>query len=201
MSRDTMKPLNNADFPDLVETCISSEKISGGKMIYVQRDQIRLPSGREGFREFVVHPGAVIILPLLDNGHLVLERQFRYPLQQVFIELPAGKIDPGESLLVTGQRELQEETGYHASEWTYLGFQHPCIGYSTEAIYIFLARGLTLGEPQRDQDENLQIFDMSVQQCMDAVQQGLITDGKTIIALMWLEKYLNGTWQPMELPS
>ena len=170
-------------------------------MIYVQRDQIRLPSGREGFREFVVHPGAVIILPMLDNGHLVLERQFRYPLQQVFIELPAGKIDPGESLLLTGQRELKEETGYSANTWTYLGFQHPCIGYSTEAIHMFLARDLSLGDTKRDLDENLQIFDWSVQDCMDAVQQGLITDGKTIIALMWLEKYLNGSWQPMELPA
>jgi len=170
-------------------------------MIYVQRDQIRLPSGREGFREFVVHPGAVIILALLDNGHLVLERQFRYPLQQVFIELPAGKIDAGESLLLTGQRELKEETGYSAKEWTYLGYQHPCIGYSTEAIHMFLARGLTLGESQRDLDENLQIFDWSIADCMQAIQQGVITDGKSIIALMWLEKYLNGTWQAMELPA
>lgn len=193
--------LNNQDFPDLVETCLSSEKISGGKTIYVQRDQIRLPSGRQGHREFIVHPGAVIILPLLDNGNLVLERQFRYPLQQVFIELPAGKIDPGESLLLTGQRELLEETGYSAQEWVYLGFQYPCIGYSTEAIYMFLARGLTAGQHQRDLDENLQIFDMPVAQCLDAIQQGLISDGKTIIALMWLEKYLAGQWQAMELPT
>lgn len=190
--------LDNADFPDLVETCLSSEKISGGRNIYVQRDQILLPSGRQGYREFVVHPGAVIILPLLDNGRLVLERQFRYPLQQVFIELPAGKIDPGEALLKTGQRELQEETGYTADDWLYLGYQHPCIGYSTETIHMFLARQLKAGTHQRDQDENLQVFDLSIDECLQAISQGLITDSKTIIALMWLEKYLAGTWLPMQ---
>ena len=115
----------------------------------------------------------------------------------VFVELPAGKIDQGEAPLLTGQRELLEETGYTAQEWVYLGLQHPCIGYSNEVIHIYLARGLTAGEHKRDEDEALHIIDASLQDCLAMVQRGEITDGKTIVALMWAEKYLSGQWQPM----
>lgn len=185
------------DLPDeLIETCISSEDILQGNWILAKRDQVRLPSGNLGQREFLVHPGAVIIIPVLDDGKILFERQFRYPLNRIFIELPAGKIDPGEDLLLTGQRELLEETGFEAADWVYLGLQHPCIGYSTEVIHIFLARGLISGPPSRDEDEALQLFAMSIEEALSMIQSGELTDGKTIVSLMWAEKFLNGTWQP-----
>lgn len=181
---------------ELIETCISSEVILDGGWIKVKRDKVKLPSGNIGQREFIIHPGAVIIVPMFDDGNILFERQFRYPLNQIFIELPAGKIDPGEDLMLTAQRELLEETGYQAAEWVYLGLQHPCIGYATEVIHILLARGLNAGKPSRDEDEALQLFAMSIDESLAKIQSGEITDGKTIVSLMWAEKFLNGTWQP-----
>jgi ADP-ribose pyrophosphatase len=175
---------------DLEEHTISSETIASGGMLTVKRDQVRLPNGHQSQREYVLHPGAVVVVPLLENGNVIFERQFRYPLHQVFIELPAGKIDPNEAVLVTGQRELQEETGYTANEWIKLGLQHPCIGYSNEVIHIYLARGLTKGQHQRDDDEALEVFDMSIERCMAMILNGEITDGKTIVAMFFAEKYL-----------
>ena len=175
---------------DLTEHCIGSVTIAAGGMLTVKRDHVRLPNGHISQREYVTHPGAVAIVPLLANGNVVLERQFRYPLHQVFIELPAGKIDPGEDILVTGQRELLEETGYQAGEWIKLGHQHPCIGYSNEVIHMYLARGLNAGEHQRDEDESLEVFEASFAECLNMIQNGQITDGKTIVALMLAEKYL-----------
>jgi len=175
---------------DLTEHCISSQTIASGGMLTVKCDQVRLPNGNISQREYVMHPGAVVIVPILPNGNVVLERQFRYPLQQVFIELPAGKIDAGEDILFTGQRELLEETGYTASDWVGLGHQHPCIGYSNEVIHMYLARGLSVGEHQRDEDEALEVFEASFECCLSMVQSGQITDGKTIIALFSAEKYL-----------
>ncbi len=137
-----------------------------------------------------MHPGAVVIVPLLANGNLILERQFRYPLRQVFTELPAGKIDAGEDVLVTGQRELLEETGYIANNWVKLGVQHPCIGYSNEVIHIYLATGLTEGQHSLDDEEFLEVFELSFKACIDMVQSGEITDSKTIAALFLAEKYL-----------
>lgn len=192
-----MKELDQNIPEGLIETCISSEDILQSRWVHVKRDKVQLPSGNIGQREFLIHPGAVIVIPLFDDGSMLFERQFRYPLNQIFIELPAGKIDPGEDLLFTGQRELLEETGYSATEWVYLGMQHPCIGYSTEIIYMYLARGLQAGKPSRDEDEALQLFTMDIHEALSKVQSGEITDGKTIIALMWAEKYLGGTWQPM----
>jgi len=191
-----MKSIHDHDDADLIETLISSAPVLNGGMMKVKRDQVRLPSGNQGQREYVVHPGAVLIVPILDNGNLLLERQFRYPLNRVFTELPAGKIDPGENILKTGQRELQEETGYSAQEWIYLGLQHPCIGYATEVIHMFLAKGLIEGEPLNDADEALQLFEASLEDCLQMVADQEITDAKTIIALMWTEKYLQGKWQP-----
>ena len=175
----------------LAEYMLSSETIAAGGMLTVKRDQVRLPSGHTSQREYVMHPGAVVIVPLLPSGNVILEKQFRYPLHQVFIELPAGKIDAGEDVLVTGQRELLEETGYCASEWIKLGHQHPCIGYSNEVIHMYLARGLTAGAHQRDEDEHLEVFDAPFEQCISMIKSGEITDGKTIVALFLAEKYLN----------
>ena len=175
---------------DLSERCISSQTIASGGMLTVKRDQVRLPNGNTSQREYVIHPGAVVVVPILPNGNVVLEKQFRYALHQVFIELPAGKIDAGEDILITGQRELLEETGYSASAWIKLGHQHPCIGYSNEIIHIYLARGLSAGAHQRDDDEHLDIFEAPFEQCLSMIQNGEITDGKTIIALFFAEKYL-----------
>jgi ADP-ribose pyrophosphatase len=175
---------------DLTEHLISSETIAGGGMLTVKRDQVQLPSGNVSQREYVVHPGAVVVVPMLLNGNVILEKQFRYSLHQVFIELPAGKIDAGEDVLMTGQRELLEETGYSASDWVKLGHQHPCIGYSNEVIHMYLARGLSAGMYQRDDDEHLDLFEASFEHCLSMIQNGEITDGKTIVALFFAEKYL-----------
>ena len=175
---------------DLIETQISSETIASGGMLTVKRDQVRLPNGNISQREYVMHPGAVVVVPVLPNGNIVLEKQFRYPLHQVFIELPAGKIDAGEAVLVTGQRELLEETGYSADEWIKLGHQHPCIGYSNEVIHMYLARGLQQGSHQRDEDESLEVFEASLADCIRMIEGGEITDGKTMVTLLLAEKYL-----------
>ena len=175
---------------NLTEYCISSETIAGGGMLTVKRDQVRLPNGHKSQREYVLHPGAVVIVPLLPNGKVIMERQFRYPLQQTFIEFPAGKIDPGEDVLITGQRELLEETGYSAAQWIKLGHQHPCIGYSNEVIHIYLASQLSAGQHQRDVDEALEVFELDFDECLAMVKRGEITDGKTIVALFFAEKYL-----------
>ena len=177
---------------DLTEHCISSETIASGGMLNVKRDQVRLPNGHSSQREYVVHPGAVVVVPQLPNGNIILEKQFRYPLHQVFIELPAGKIDAGEDILITGQRELLEETGYTGTEWIKLGHQHPCIGYSNEVIHMYLARGLTAGTHQLDEDEHLEVFEASFVDCISMIGSGEITDGKTIVALFFAEKYLAG---------
>lgn len=175
---------------DLIEHRISSQVLASGGMLTVKCDQVRLPNGKVSQREYVTHPGAVIVVPILPNGNLILEKQFRYSLNQIFIELPAGKIDTGEDVLVTGQRELEEETGYTASNWVKLGLQHPCIGYSNEVIHIFLAHGLTAGTHRLDEDESLIVYQDSLANCLAMVQSGEITDGKTIIALFMAEKYI-----------
>ena len=128
----------------LIESEVSSETVFKGALLNVRKDRVLLPNGQESIREYIVHPGAVVVLAFLPNGNLLFERQFRYPLRRVFLELPAGKIDHGEAIIDTTQRELKEETGYVASDWEYLGVMHPCIGYSDERIEIFAARCLHL---------------------------------------------------------
>lgn len=173
----------------LIESEISSESVFDGALLKVRRDHVRLPNGQGSIREYIVHPGAVVILAFLPNGNLLFERQFRYPLRRVFLELPAGKIDHGEATIETAKRELLEETGYAASEWEYLGVMHPCIGYSDERIEIFVARGLRLeGEKQLDHNEFLDVVELSPDEARQAVWDGRITDAKTITSLFWLEK-------------
>lgn len=173
----------------LIESEISSETVFKGALLEVRKDRVELPNGKESIREYIVHPGAVVILAFLDNGNLLFERQFRYPLRRVFLELPAGKIDHGEATIDTARRELQEETGYTAREWEYLGVMHPCIGYSDERIEVFAARGLHLaGEKQLDHNEFLDVLELSPEAARQAVWSGRISDAKTIAALFWLER-------------
>ena len=169
---------------DLTEHCIHSETVYRGGLLHVKRDAVRLPDGSEGWREYVRHPGAVVIIPVLQNGRILFERQYRYPVRQTFLELPAGKIEAGEDILETARRELLEETGYTAQAWDYLGVMHPCIGYSDERIEIFLARDLSqLSEPQLDEGEFLEIFDLSLEEVRSAIREGRLTDAKTMTAL------------------
>lgn len=168
----------------LIETTVSSEPVWRGKLLDVRRDVVRLPDDGLATREYIVHPGAVLIVPVLPDGRLVVERQYRYPLHRVFIEFPAGKLDPGESALTTGQRELREETGYTAREWTRLGVVHPLLSYSTEAIELYVAEGLEHVGAALDEHEFLEVRTMSVDEMLSGVERDEITDAKTVTALL-----------------
>ena len=168
----------------LVETMVSSEAVFDGKLLHVRRDTVRLPDGSLATREHIVHPGAVLIVPVLPDGRLVVERQFRYPLGQVFIEFPAGKIDPGESALATARRELREEAGYEAARFTPLGTIHTLISYTNERIDLFVAEGLTHVGAALDDGEFLDVVTMSEVEMLSALDRGLITDAKTVAALL-----------------
>jgi len=175
---------------DLKETCLETALVYEGDFIRVRKDKVRLPDGTISSREYITHPGAVAVLALLDNGNLVMERQFRYPLHREFIELPAGKIDYGEDILTCAKRELLEETGYVANEWIHLTTAWPCIGYADERMEYFLARGLTHQGSTLDDGEFLEVFELSLIEAIEWIQQGKINDSKTIVGLFWLEKYL-----------
>lgn len=178
----------------LIEEKTASEEILKGRFLHAFRDTVRLPDGGSATREYVVHPGAVMVVPLLDDGRVVLERQFRYPVDRVMIEFPAGKIDPGEDVLACAQRELFEETGIRAREWARAGLLHPVISYSTEFIDIWFARGLTRGANALDDGEFIEVIEASPQQLFDWCRDGQVTDGKTLAAALWLQNILSGAW-------
>ncbi|MDR0274708.1 MAG: NUDIX hydrolase [Burkholderiaceae bacterium] len=182
----------------LIETRLSSEVLAHGSFLTLQRDTVCLPDGGQATREYLVHPGAVMIVPLLEGEggapQLVLERQYRYPVGQVIVEFPAGKLDPGERPFDCAWRELHEETGYAAREWARAARLHPTVAYSTEYIEIWFARGLTPGARQLDAGESLDVFTATPQQLLDWCRDGAITDAKTLIAALWLEQWLAGRW-------
>jgi ADP-ribose pyrophosphatase len=178
----------------LRETTLDSTVVYNGGFLEMRKDRIRLPDGREATREYVVHPGAVMIVAILPDGRLVMERQYRYPVSRTMIEFPAGKLDPGEGGLACAQRELWEETGYRARRWAKAGVLHPVIGYATEFIEIWFADDLTLGERHLDDGEFLDVFPASLAELEAWMRDGLLTDAKTVVGMMWLQQWRAGHW-------
>ena len=181
------------DDDPLAEQTLDSRIAFEGVFLRLFVDHVRTADGHESTREYVHHPGAVMMIPLLDDGQVILERQYRYPLGRSLIEFPAGKIDPGEPLLECARRELLEETGYVASEWTYLGGFHNAIAYSDEKIEVFLARGLKFERSRLDAGEVLEVFTAPRRQLHDWIADGTLTDVKTIVGTYWLERALART--------
>lgn len=179
----------------LIETTVSSETVYRGHFLELKRDVVALPDGKQAGREYVIHPGAVMVIGLLPDGRLVMERQYRYPVRQTMIEFPAGKLDPGEGGLACAQRELLEETGYRARRWARAGVMHPVIGYATEVIEIWFADELTLGERHLDAGEFLDVFTASQDELEAWMHNGQLTDAKTIVGMMWLKQWRSGLCQ------
>ncbi|HEY9109690.1 MAG TPA: NUDIX hydrolase [Roseateles sp.] len=178
----------------LIERPLESTQVFRGHFLDVRRDKVALPDGAISHREFIRHPGAVMVVPLLDDGRLVMERQYRYPMGRVMLEFPAGKLDAGEPPLVCGQRELLEETGYSAAEWAYAGVLHNAIAYSDEGIHIYFARGLSRGEQKLDDGEFLELVTHTVDDLDRMAAHGELTDAKTLIGLLWLQRWQQGGW-------
>lgn len=178
-----------SDAKDLTEHFVAGACVYDGALLKVHRDVVRLPDGREGAREYIRHPGAVAVVPLFDDGRVLLERQFRYPHRREFIEIPAGKLEPGEPPLDTARRELQEETGYSAREWIRLGVIHTAIAYTDEAIGLYLARGLSHSARRLDDGEFLEVLTVPFGEALDMIRAGRITDAKSVAALLWVERW------------
>jgi ADP-ribose pyrophosphatase len=188
------------DDAHLRETPVASEQVWQGRFLDVRRDTVVLPNGHHATREYIVHPGAVMVVPILDDGRLVMERQFRHAMGRVVLEFPAGKIDQGEAPFDCALRELTEETGYRAREWARAGVLHNAIAYSTEGIEIWFARGLEAGAAKLDAEEFLEVVVHGETEVDALCGRGEITDAKTLIGLLWLQKWRCGqwplTWQP-----
>ena len=176
-------PMTDPKDDTLRETLIESETVFDGVLLSVRRDRVRLPDGREGVREWIDHSGAVLIVAQCGDGRIVLIRQFRYPVGRFLLELPAGRIEPGEAPEACARRELLEETGYEAKRWQRLGAIDSCVGYSNERIEVFLASDLQALGAEPDSEEFLEIILLTYGQAEDSVRDGRITDAKTIAAL------------------
>jgi ADP-ribose pyrophosphatase len=183
----------------LVELRLSQEELFRGKQLHAFCDAVKLPDGRVSSREYIVHPGAVMVIPLhpdeSGNLRLLMERQFRYPVGQVMLEFPAGKRDPGETVWQCARRELREETGFSAGQWAHAGVLHPVIAYSTEVIDIWFARDLTAGQRELDHGEFLDVFTATPVELLQWCAEGAVTDAKTLTGALWLQNVLSGAWQ------
>ena len=188
---DDPRPAPHDAADPLRERRIDGKQVYAGALLDVRRDRARLPDGKEAVREYIVHPGAVLVVPVRDDGRIVVERQYRYPHDRAFLEFPAGKLDPGESALATGVRELAEETGYRATVWTRLGIVHPVISYSTEAIELYAARRLVHVGACLDAGEFLEIVDCSEAELYAAIEEERVTDAKTVAALALYTRWQN----------
>jgi ADP-ribose pyrophosphatase len=178
----------------LREETLASEEILRGSFLHAVRDTVRLPDGGTATREYILHPGAVMVVPLLDDGRVVLERQYRHPVKRVLVEFPAGKLDAGEDPLACGQRELLEETGYTAREWAHAGDLNLAVGYSDEVIHIWFARGLTLAKPQLDAGEFVEVITADPGDFLAWCRDGQVLDAKTLAGALWLQNVLSGAW-------
>lgn len=178
----------------LIERRFSGEVLVEGGFLELRKDTVQLPDGGLATREFIRHSGAVAVIPLLDDGRLVLVRQYRYPVAKVLLEFPAGKLDEGESVLACGQRELLEETGYRAAEWAYAGAIHNAAAYSSESIHLWFARGLQAGEQMLDHGEFVEVVMHSEAELDALASRGELPDVKTLIGLQWLQRWRAGAW-------
>ena len=174
---------------DFTESTLSTRLAYDGGFLKLRRDEVRLPGGAAAWREYVEHPGAVMMMAFVDEETVLLERQYRYPMHRHFIELPAGKMEKGEQPLATAKRELVEECGYEASDWWLVTTLHPSIGYSNEVIEIYGARNLTHVGARLDPGEHLEVFPARIEDALGWVREGLITDTKTIIGLLWWSRF------------
>ena len=187
----------DADTSHLRETTLDSQQIWKGRLLDVRRDRVSLPDGSAAHREYIVHPGAVMVVAMLDDGRLIVERQWRHPIGKALLEFPAGKLEVGEPVIACAVRELYEETGYRAAEWARAGITHNAIAYATEGIEIWFARGLAAGERKLDAGEFLDVVEASADELEAAARDGELTDAKTLVGLYWLRNWQAGRW-PLE---
>jgi len=190
----TTPPRRNSDDAHLVEHRTAGATLLRGSFLEVHRDDVRLPDGSTATREYIQHPGAVAVIPVLDDGRLVLVRQYRYPVAKVLLEFPAGKLEVGERTLACAQRELAEETGYTATEWAYAGEIHNAAAYSTESIWLWFARGLVPGAQKLDAGEFVEVVRLTEAELDTLAQRGELPDVKTRIGLHWLQRWRAGAW-------
>lgn len=186
--------LPDAQAPHLRETQTAHAPMARGHLVNAWRDAVRLPDGSTSEREYIIHPGAVMIIPLLPDGSVIVERQYRYAIGRAVIEFPAGKLDAGEGAYACARRELREETGLLAAQWARAGVIHPAIAYSTEGIDLWFARGLRQGERSLDPGETLDVLRVRAEDLIEACREGTVTDAKTAAGALWLQNVLSGRW-------
>ena len=174
---------------DFTETTVSTKLAYDGGLLKIRRDEVKLHDGHTTWREYVVHPGAVMVLAFVNEDTILLERQYRYPKQRHFIELPAGKLEKDEAPLTTAKRELIEECGYEAERWWKIAVLDPCIGYSNEVIELYGAADLKHVGAKLDVGEHLETFEAKIDDALEWVRSGIITDTKTTFALLWWKQW------------
>jgi len=176
---------------ELREKKLSSKRVFKGSLLDIYVDEVELQNGTKKLREYTKHPGASAVIPILPDGKIGLIRHYRYPTNQVHIEVPAGKIDPGEDIKTTAKRELQEEIGYTPNKLTFLTKINPCIGYSNESIWLYLGEELEQVDNHIIGDESIEFYPVTFEKALELVWSGIITDVKTIISIFWLEKLIS----------